>query len=80
MKNSSKGNNINKLKSLFTLKTLIGIVVGIFGGYIYYLKIGCSSGTCPITSNPWMSMLWGGILGYLIIDLFKKKKIKKEIL
>jgi xanthine/uracil permease len=53
---------------------LIGLVVGAIGGYIYYLKVGCVSGTCAITSNPWMSTAWGGAFGYLVFDLFKRRK------
>ena len=52
---------------------LAGIVVGLIGGYLYYYFIGCNSGTCPITSNPWVSTLYGGIIGYLLFDLFKPK-------
>lgn len=69
---------IKKIKSFFSISTIIGIVVGIIGGYIYYAKVGCSSGSCPITSNPYMSMLWGGLMGFLIGDLFKKKKDKDK--
>ncbi len=54
--------------------TLIGILVGAIGGYIYYIEIGCASGTCPLTSNPYMSILWGAVMGYLLGDMFKKKK------
>ncbi len=62
---------------VFTLKSIIGIVVGMLGGYIYYIKVGCNSGSCPITSNPYMSILWGAIMGYLIGDMFNGKE-KKE--
>jgi hypothetical protein len=55
-----------------------GIILGALGGYIYYIKIGCHSGTCPITSNPVFSMLWGAILGFLIFDMFRKKPAKPE--
>jgi hypothetical protein len=55
-----------------------GIILGALGGYIYYIKIGCQSGTCPITSNPVFSMLWGAILGFLIFDMFRKKPAKSE--
>lgn len=64
----------NFLKKYFLLKNIIGIIIGIILGYVYYIKVGCNSGSCPITSNPWMSMLWGGILGYLLSDLIKNKK------
>lgn len=62
-----------------TLKSIIGMVVGVIAGYIYYIKVGCTSGSCPITSNPWMTMLWGLMMGYLVGDMFnvEKKKEKK---
>jgi xanthine/uracil permease len=73
-----KENDIyQKVKTFFSLQAIIGIVIGIIAGYLYYIKVGCTSGTCPITSSPWMSMLWGGIIGYLLGDMFTKK-IKKE--
>jgi hypothetical protein len=53
---------------------IAGILAGIAGGYLYYHFIGCNSGTCPITSNPYMSMVYGAVIGYLVFDLFKKKK------
>ncbi len=60
-----------------TLKSIIGMLVGVAGGYIYYIKVGCTSGSCPITSNPWMTMLWGLMMGYLVGDMFNKDA-KKE--
>ncbi|HLP05943.1 MAG TPA: DUF6132 family protein [Paludibacter sp.] len=53
---------------------LIGIALGSVAGYAYYHFVGCASGTCPITSNPAISTLYGAILGYLLLDLFKKKE------
>ena len=35
-------------------------------GYLYYRLVGCSSGHCPITSNPWLSMIYGATLGTLL--------------
>lgn len=64
------------IKKYFSIKIIIGILLGILGGYLYYIKIGCSSGSCPITSSPWLSMLWGALLGYLTTDLFPFKKKK----
>ena len=58
--------------------TGIGVLVGLITGYIYYLQIGCVSGTCSITSKPLNSTLYGGVLGGLLFnmisDFFKKKQ------
>ncbi len=56
------------------LLKIIGIPVGMIGGYLYYYFVGCNSGTCPITSNPYISVFYGGLMGYLFLDLFKKKE------
>lgn len=32
-------------------------------GFSYYYFIGCSSGGCPITSNPFISTGYGAVLG-----------------
>ena len=53
---------------------IIGIFVGSVAGFLYYHFTGCSSGTCPITSNPYMTVAYGALLGYLLFDMFKKKE------
>jgi len=53
---------------------IIAILLGGIGGFSYYYFIGCASGTCPITSNPYISIIYGAVLGYLFSDIFKKKK------
>lgn len=58
--------------------TLIGIVVGALGGYLYWRFVGCSTGTCPITSSPLNSTIYGAIMGGLVFSLFKKSKKKEE--
>jgi len=64
------------LTSRNTLKNLAGLLVGIIGGYLYYRLVGCNSGGCAITSNPYMSVLWGGLMGYLLADIIKLKEKK----
>lgn len=39
---------------------LVGAGVGL--GYQHF--IGCRTGTCPITSNPYVSTLYGAVMGY----------------
>jgi Family of unknown function (DUF6132) len=53
---------------------LSGMITGGIGGFLYYFYIGCSSGTCPISSNPYISIGYGGLLGYLLFDMFKRKE------
>ena len=46
-------------------RLVIGAVVGGLLGYGVYRFIGCSTGTCPITSNPWVSTVFGMLIGGL---------------
>lgn len=45
------------------VKMTLGITLGAIGGYAYYALVGCSTGSCPITSNPWISTGWGALIG-----------------
>lgn len=47
-------------------KLIIGTGIGAAVGYLYYYFVGCATGTCPITSNPFMSVLYGAAMGALI--------------
>lgn len=47
-------------------RRILPVVLGATAGYAYYYFIGCASGTCPITSNPWISTAYGALLGFLI--------------
>ena len=42
--------------------TLLGIVAGMVGGYLYWRYVGCTTGTCPITSSPVNSSIWGAAM------------------
>ena len=56
----------------------LGVIVGAVLGYAYYHFIGCSSGTCAITSKPINSTLYGAVVGGLLFnslfDFIKKVK------
>lgn len=79
MSTSPKGNNLTEKFKLWitsrnTIKNIAGLLLGALGGFLYYRLIGCNSGGCAITSNPYMSVLWGAAMGYLIADIFKIKE------
>ena len=56
------------------LLTLIGLIAGAIGGYMYYHYVGCSSGTCAITSKPLNSTIYGAMMGGLLLNIFQKNK------
>ncbi len=60
--------------SILWLKRIGPIVLGAMGGYAYYYFIGCVSGTCPITSNPWSSTSYGAVMGALLSSWRTEKK------
>ncbi len=60
------------------LPTLAGTLVGGIGGYLYWCYVGCESGTCPITSSPVNSTVWGMIMGGLLFNAFPKREEKQK--
>jgi len=50
-----------------------GVLLGALGGYAYYHFVGCTSGTCLISSKPLNSTLYFGVMGGLFMSIFKKK-------
>lgn len=60
---------------------LAGALIGAVAGYMYWKMVGCSSGTCLITSKPFNSTLYGAMMGALLFGIFKKenkKNVSKE--
>lgn len=53
---------------------LFGAIAGALGGYFYWKFVGCSSGTCMITSSPVRSTLYFALMGALFFGIFKKEK------
>jgi len=56
---------------------LIGAILGAAAGYVYWMQVGCLSGTCAITSKPLNSTLYGAVMGALLLGIFKKDRVKQ---
>ena len=61
----------------------MGAVLGAFLGFGYWYYIGCTSGTCPLTSQWYTSSMFGALFGYLttsmVYDIIEKKNNIKLI-
>ncbi len=55
------------LKSGNFWKTFLGIGLGGLGGFLYYHFVGCSSGSCAITGSPYLSTVYGSLLGLFLV-------------
>jgi len=59
------------------IKRLLFVVGGASAGFAYYYFIGCNSGTCPISSNPYISTAYGAVMGLIIP--FTRNEPKQEL-
>ncbi len=72
IQNNPRANLKVKLKNFFTSwsfwRPLIAVVIGSTMGYLYYHYIGCNSGSCSADNGPFISVLWGGLLGFFLVN------------
>jgi hypothetical protein len=48
------------------VRTILGVVVGAGLGFALHRFVGCRSGACPIWASPYVSTLYGALLGFLL--------------
>lgn len=48
------------------IAAIIGAAVGALIGYLMYINIGCQTGTCPLMSKSWLSIVYFAIIGALV--------------
>lgn len=56
----------------------IGALLGALSGYLYYKYVGCITGTCAITSNPFRSTAYFAFFGAVLFGAFKPANKKKS--
>ena len=75
-------NDTRKNKKRVRYLPLAALVqLGAVVGYLFYRFVGCASGTCAISSNPYISTIYGGVIGALLgstITPMKRETDKKE--
>ena len=47
-------------------------------GFSYYAFVGCKSGTCPITSSPYISVIVGAVFGAAVGSTLSDRKEEKD--
>ena len=53
-------------------------LVGSAGGWLYYRYVGCTTGTCAVTSSLWLSNVFGYILGSLLYTVLWPGRGKRQ--
>jgi|GEM_PF-2664505 len=48
------------------MHSIFGVMAGGCVGLALSLLGRCSCNTCPVTKNPWVSIVLGALMGYLI--------------
>ncbi|HSD62635.1 MAG TPA: DUF6132 family protein [Ignavibacteriaceae bacterium] len=55
---------LSKSKTVLRLGLrILPVLLGAAGGFLYYNYVGCVTGSCAITSNPWLSTAYGALIG-----------------
>ena len=65
-----------KLTSI--LRAIALPLVGSAGGWLYYRYVGCATGTCAVTSSPWLSTGFGCVLGSLLYTVLRPGHGKRQ--
>ena len=60
---------MDKIKKWFKnkwIRRVSFVIIGGLLGFAYYYFIGCAGNSCPITSNPYISIGYGSIIGLVL--------------
>ncbi|MBN1224538.1 MAG: YtxH domain-containing protein [Candidatus Aminicenantes bacterium] len=51
------------------IRIVIGAVIGGIFGFLYFRFVGCKTGACVITGNPYISTLYWAVLGGIVANI-----------
>lgn len=57
---------VKTMKEMFKkrwFRIAVGVTLGGVAGFSYWYFVGCQSGTCPLTSNPAVTTVYGAVVG-----------------
>ena len=63
------GRNLNPKGRKMAIKILVGVIFGGVFGFFFYRFVGCKTGTCFITGNPYISTIYWALLGGLVANI-----------
>ncbi len=55
-----------KINAKRMIRHILFAALGALAGYLVYVFIGCPTGTCAITSNPFSSIFYMSLVGLLL--------------
>jgi hypothetical protein len=61
----SKKSKLQGVKKMI-LRYITGPIIGGVLGFLYYKIVGCKTGSCPITSSPTRSIIYGAVMGLIL--------------
>jgi hypothetical protein len=59
------------MKGKMIIAIIVGVVIGGALGFANYKFIGCKTGTCPLSANPWISTFYGMLGSGMLGSAFK---------
>jgi len=51
------------IKKYVNIKSVSAVLIGAVLGFSYYYFVGCRTGSCPISGSPYISTLYGAVVG-----------------
>ncbi|MFZ0390396.1 MAG: DUF6132 family protein [Calditrichia bacterium] len=70
------------MKSKILVKILVFTFIGAVAGFGYYYFIGCRTGACPLSSNPYLMSGYGALFGLVLgfdIRLFRRTEDESKV-